>query len=261
MQHKARKRFGQHFLVDENVLQHIVNSIGLYETDTVVEIGPGKGALTQYLIHRCRSFIAIELDRDLAGMLPIRFPTADMQVIQADALTVALDQLSEAPFRLIGNLPYNISTPLLFHFLDHIGAWQDAHIMVQKEVADRLIATPSDSNYGRLSVMLQVQCHAEKLFDIGPEAFSPPPKVQSSILRLKPLKEPPLTSEDMNSFSRLVKTGFGQRRKTLSNNFKGLLSAGEIEALGISHKARPQTLGITDWVTLYSVWRQLESRV
>ena len=255
MQHRARKRFGQNFLVDTGVIQRIATAIGLTENDVVLEIGPGRGALTEYLVHACKELIAIELDRDLASRIPLMFPTAALKIIQQDALEVAFDQLSKQPMRLVGNLPYNISTPLLFHFLRYKQTWQDAHIMVQKEVADRMVATSTDNNHGRLSVMLQVQCRLEKLFDINPNAFQPAPKVTSSVVRLVPLDNPLVEISQLNEFSQLVKTGFSHRRKTLHNNFKNTLNPAQFEQANIDPRLRAQALTLKDWVALYQVSR------
>lgn len=248
--HQPRRRFGQNFLRDIRVIQNIVRTANIQSNDTVVEIGPGQGALTEQLLPHCQQLVVIELDRDLAPQLRQRYAADNFELIEADALKVDLSGIGGQPYRLLGNLPYNISTPLLFHFFAHPKAWQDAHIMLQKEVALRITAEVGTSNYSRLSVMTQFYAQAELLFDVAPESFYPVPKVTSSIVRLVPV-EPLLSQLDAQlAFTELVKTGFSQRRKTLSNNLKGILSRDEIIAAGIDPGQRPQTLSVEDFVRL-----------
>lgn len=258
--HRARRRFGQNFLRDGRVIQRIINATNIMPQDTVVEIGPGQGALTGLLLPLCGRMIAIELDRDLAAVLRQRYADDGLELIQQDALQVDLSALSTQPFRLLGNLPYNISTPLLFHFFAHLGAWRDAHIMLQKEVAERITAPPGDSGYSRLSVMSQFYARAEVLFDVPPEAFEPAPKVTSSIVRLTPVEPPLSDAQQQRQFAELVKAAFAQRRKTLANNLKGRLDRGAISRAGIDPGCRAQTLAVADFVRLLQACCEAEAK-
>ncbi len=242
--HRPRKRFGQNFLHDPAVLDRIVAAIDPRPGDRVVEIGPGQGALTLPVLARCGRMTAIELDRDLVEPLRQRAASVgELEIVQADALDVDYAALpGQGPLRLIGNLPYNISTPLLFHVLDAAGCLRDAHFMLQKEVVDRMVAGPGTKTYGRLSIMLAAACSAEKLFDIGPGAFRPPPKVMSSVVRLVPHAEPPFPIPDPARFAGLVGRAFSMRRKTLRNALKGWVTEADLEAAGIDPGARPETV-------------------
>ncbi len=244
MRHRPRKRFGQNFLHDPAVLERIVAAIDPRPGDRVVEIGPGQGALTLPVLARCGRMTAIELDRDLVEPLRQRAASVgELEIVQADALDVDYAALpGQGPLRLIGNLPYNISTPLLFHVLDAAGCLRDAHFMLQKEVVDRMVAGPGTKTYGRLSIMLAAACSAEKLFDIGPGAFRPPPKVMSSVVRLVPHAEPPFPIPDPARFAGLVGRAFSMRRKTLRNALKGWVTEADLEAAGIDPGARPETV-------------------
>jgi len=211
--HIARKRFGQHFLVDAGLIDEIVREIDPRPGQPLVEIGPGLGALTQPLLERCGALTVIELDRDLAERWRRR---PGVVVVEADVLKVDLQALANAasgPLRLVGNLPYNISTPILFHLLDHVAVVQDQHFMLQKEVVDRMVATPADSDYGRLSVMLQWRYAMEQVLFVGPESFDPPPRVDSAVVRMCPLAQPPAV--DAHLLGQLVQVAFSQRRKLL----------------------------------------------
>ena len=213
MSHIARKRFGQHFLVDAGLIDEIVREIDPRPGQPLVEIGPGLGALTQPLLERCGALTVIELDRDLAERWRRR---PGVVVVEADVLKVDLQALANAasgPLRLVGNLPYNISTPILFHLLDHVAVVQDQHFMLQKEVVDRMVATPADSDYGRLSVMLQWRYAMEQVLFVGPESFDPPPRVDSAVVRMCPLAQPPAV--DAHLLGQLVQVAFSQRRKLL----------------------------------------------
>ena len=213
MSHTARKRFGQHFLVDHGVIDAIVRAIAPKPGEALVEIGPGLGALTQPVLERCGALTVVELDRDLAARWRER---AGVTVIEADALKVDFGALSTSagqPLRLIGNLPYNISTPILFHLLAVAPRVRDQHFMLQKEVVDRMAAAPGCKDFGRLTVMLQWRYSVEALFDVAPSAFDPPPRVQSSIVRMRPLAQPPLLDEAR--LQALVALAFSQRRKLL----------------------------------------------
>ncbi len=214
-QHEARKRFGQHFLTDPAVLDAIVDAIAPRPDDALVEIGPGLGAMTGPLVARCGRLTVIELDRDLAARLRRR---PELEVIEADVLGVdfaALAQRLGQPLRVVGNLPYNISTPILFHLLDAVGRVRDQHFMLQKEVVDRMAASPGGKDYGRLSVMLQWRYAIESLFDVEPESFDPPPRVRSSIVRMTPIA--PRAGVAPEVLAELVRVAFSQRRKILRN--------------------------------------------
>ena len=213
MSHVARKRFGQHFLVDDAIIDAIVAAIGPQPGQALVEIGPGLGALTQPLLQRCNALTVIELDRDLAARLR-RDPRLD--VVEADVLRVYFSALSQrlgAPLRVVGNLPYNISTPILFHLLDAVSVVADQHFMLQKEVVERMAATPGHKDFGRLSVMLQWRYDIEAVIDVPPESFDPPPRVDSAVVRMQPLPQAP--DVDPALLSALVTAAFSQRRKLL----------------------------------------------
>lgn len=215
MKHIARKRFGQHFLTDSGVIDGIVRAIDPRAGDAMVEIGPGLAALTQPLVERLGHLTVIELDRDLASRLRAH---GQLDVIESDVLKVdvtALAQRLGGPLRVVGNLPYNISTPILFHLLDHVAVVRDQHFMLQKEVIDRMVARPATADYGRLSVMLQWRYAMENVLFVPPESFDPPPRVDSAIVRMVPLAEPPQI--DLAHFGALVQTAFSQRRKILRN--------------------------------------------
>jgi 16S rRNA (adenine1518-N6/adenine1519-N6)-dimethyltransferase len=254
--HRARKRFGQNFLVDQRVIDRIIQTLRPQPDELLVEIGPGHGALTEALLELGAELIVIELDRDLAAALQQRHAGSErLQIIQADALKVDLSALAEKPFRLIGNLPYNISSPLLFHFAEHQGSCVDAHLMLQREVAVRLAASPGDSSFSRLSVMMSLYAVTESLFDVPAEAFQPQPKVVSSIVRLQPRQPEIADNESRRAFSRFVQQAFGQRRKTLANNLRGWLDREAITALDIDPGIRPQQLGLAEYLRLFDVWR------
>ena len=250
--HRARKRFGQHFLHDRNIIDRILRAIAPQAGDNLVEIGPGQGALTYPLLQRCDRLTAIELDRDLVPILEQRAPAfGQLEVINADILEFELSSIaSTRKFRLVGNLPYNISTPLMFHLLESADLIEDMHFMVQKEVAQRIVAVPGDSSYGRLSVMLQCRCLCQYLFDVAPTCFRPPPKVDSAVIRLLPLERPKYAIGDAASFARIVQTAFSQRRKTISNSLKSLLDRETIIACGIDPGLRAENLEIADFAKL-----------
>jgi 16S rRNA (adenine1518-N6/adenine1519-N6)-dimethyltransferase len=250
--HRARKRFGQHFLHDRNIIDRILRAIAPQAGDNILEIGPGQGALTYPLLQRCDRLTAIELDRDLVPVLEQRAPAfGQLEVINADILEFELSSIaSTRKFRLVGNLPYNISTPLMFHLLESADLIEDMHFMVQKEVAQRIVAVPGDSSYGRLSVMLQCRCLCQYLFDVAPTCFRPPPKVDSAMIRLLPLERPKYAIGDAASFARIVQTAFSQRRKTISNSLKSLLDRETIIACGIDPGLRAENLEIADFAKL-----------
>ena len=234
--HRARKRFGQNFLRDPGIIQRIIAAIHPRSGEQLLEIGPGQGALTAELLATDARLVAIELDRDLIPLLEQQFGSNPrFQLHQDDALRVDYRRLSTAGSRLrvVGNLPYNISTPLLFHLFTQLDAIADMHFMLQKEVVDRLAAGPGQKNYGRLSVMAQYHCRVESLLPVPPEAFSPAPKVQSAVVRLTPHASPPWPATDFQQLERVVRSAFSQRRKTLRNTLKDLLGADQLTALGI----------------------------
>ena len=250
--HRPRKRFGQHFLHDRNVIARIVAALAPRPDDHIVEIGPGKGALTRELATHLTHFDAVELDRDLLARLEAEFPRDGLTLHNADALKFDFCKIASGggKLRVIGNLPYNISTPLLFHLLDQAGCIEDMLFMLQKEVVERLRAAPGGKDYGRLSVMIQYRCAVEKLFDVAPGAFTPPPKVDSAVVRLVPHATPPVAVNDEAQFSQAVRAAFASRRKTLRNNLKGLLSAEDMTALGIDPTRRAETLSLAEFAAL-----------
>ena len=253
MSHKPRKRFGQNFLHDKMVIQRIVNNINPRQGDHIVEIGPGEGALTELVLDKIGAMDVVELDRDLIPLLKIRFVMQEgLTIHQADALKFNFCELkeNEKKLRIIGNLPYNISTPLLFHLFDNSHCIKDMHFMLQKEVVDRIVAKPGDSAYGRLGIMMQYYCHSEYVFTVKPGAFRPPPKVDSAIVRLIPHEKPPVAVNDFDTFSKFVNFSFTQRRKTLRNILKGKLEASQIEELGIEPTIRPERLSLQDFTKI-----------
>ncbi len=253
--HKARKRFGQNFLHDAGIIRRIVRSIAPGESDHMVEIGPGLGALTEELLAEAGALDAIELDRDLPPILRTKFFRYGdkFRIFEEDAMKFDFARLREEdgrPLRVVGNLPYNISTQLIFHLLAHAGDILDMHFMLQKEVVDRMAAGPGENNYGRLGIMTQYYCQVEPLFVVPPEAFDPRPKVDSAIIRLTPYQQLPLAAKDVAQLDTVVRTAFSQRRKTLRNNLKPLLSAEELAQLGIDAGLRPERLTLAEFVKI-----------
>lgn len=251
--HRARKRFGQNFLRDPGIIARIVRAIAPRPGERLVEIGPGQGALTEPLLEAAGALEVIELDRDLIPGLRVQFFNyPDFTIHEGDALKfdfAALKGMGPA-LRVVGNLPYNISTPLIFHLLATRGAVADMHFMLQKEVVERLAASPGDADWGRLSIMAQYHCRVDFLFVVPPEAFVPRPKVDSAIVRLVPHKELPHPAVDEVLFADLVREAFAQRRKTLRNNLKGRIAPVALEALGIDPARRPQTLSVAELVAI-----------
>ncbi|MEZ5500311.1 MAG: 16S rRNA (adenine(1518)-N(6)/adenine(1519)-N(6))-dimethyltransferase RsmA [Steroidobacteraceae bacterium] len=248
----ARKRFGQHFLHDRNVIGRIIAAIAPMPGQHFVEIGPGHGALTESLAQSCASIDAIEIDRDLAGLLCSRFEGAGhVHIHQGDALQFDLKSIPAAGrsrLRVVGNLPYNISTPLLFHLLGEREAIVDMHFMLQREVIERMTAPPGNRRYGRLTVMLAPYANIHRLFDIGPGAFTPAPKVWSSVVRIDVLEKPRFAVDQR--YARLVTAAFAMRRKTLRNSLRELLDAAQISACGIDPGARAESLAPQQFATL-----------
>jgi 16S rRNA (adenine1518-N6/adenine1519-N6)-dimethyltransferase len=252
MSHQPRKRFGQHFLHDPGVIRRIVATIAPQPGDRLVEIGPGEGAITFELLRAAGRRDAVGLDRDLVEPLRERGGgIGELVVHSADALRFDFCALTagDERLRVVGNLPYHISTPLLFHLLDQSRCIRDMHFMLQKEVVERMAAEPGGKDYGRLSVMLQARCAVIPLFTIGPGAFRPPPKVESAVVRLVPLARPPDIADPV-VFARLVAAAFAQRRKTLRNGLKGLLTAEAIAGLGVDPGTRAEQLGLDAFVRL-----------
>lgn len=251
--HIPRKRFGQNFLRDQNVIQRIVAAIRPTPVDDMVEIGPGQGALTLPVLKLAHKLSVIELDRDLIPELESRTEArGGLQIFEADALTFDFAQLQQGkrPIRVFGNLPYNISTPLLFHLLSYSTLFSDMVFMLQKEVAERLAAEADSSERGRLSVMVQYHCDVELLFNVPPGAFHPPPKVTSSIVRLTPYRELPHVAKDYELFSSIVRHAFGHRRKTLRNSLKELIDAETWERMPVDSSLRAEVLTVKDFVDI-----------
>ncbi|MEO1202117.1 MAG: 16S rRNA (adenine(1518)-N(6)/adenine(1519)-N(6))-dimethyltransferase RsmA [Pseudomonadota bacterium] len=248
--HRPRKRFGQHFLTDPGAIGAIVDAIAPTDGDTMVEIGPGPGAITTPLAKRVQTLDIVELDRDLAARLRDTYASDDhVTVHEADALKFDFATLG-SDLRIVGNLPYNISTPLLFHLLEQRHAIRDMHFMLQKEVVERMAAEPGSKAYGRLSVMLGCYLDIEALFDVGPESFEPPPAVTSAVVRLRPIPAAEAPVVDNARLSTLVAAAFSQRRKTLRNALSKVATEEDLDALGIDAGLRPENVGIDDWIAL-----------
>ena len=262
--HKPRKRFGQNFLHDTAIIQQIVRSIAVTPKDHLVEIGPGQGAITEALLAYSPACLhAIEIDRDLVAQLTEHLGHHRRFVIHyADILQVNLAQQVNhtVPLRVVGNLPYNISTPLLLMLLQQLPSIMDMHFMLQKEVVQRLCAQPGSKDYGRLSILAQYHCQCDYLFTVPPEAFFPAPKVDSAIVRLIPhcQQGAPPETVDLQQFAALVKQAFSQRRKTLSNNLKNWLSVQQLEQLGINPRLRPEALTLSQYVRLTQLYCQTQ---
>jgi len=251
--HRARKRFGQNFLQDPGMIRRIVRAIGPSSRDHLVEIGPGTGAITELLLEADARLDAVELDRDLVPGLRVKFfNQPKLTVHEADALKFDFSSLREESekLRIVGNLPYNISTPLIFHLLGFEGVIQDMHFMLQKEVVERLAAQPGTGQWGRLSVMAQYFCQVEDLFRVPPECFHPRPKVDSAIVRLTPKQALDTPVEDLDHFANILRQAFSQRRKTLRNNLKGVLTQDQLESLHLDPQRRPETLTLAEFVSL-----------
>lgn len=250
MVHRPRKRFGQNFLQNRHIIDNIIQSLNPQPCDNVLEIGPGLGALTQPLLRKLNKLTAIEIDTDLQAHLAA-MPQAPnvLAIVNADALTIDYSQFGKQ-LRVIGNLPYNISTPLLLRLLHSIPFITDMHFMLQKEVVLRLAAAPGSKAYGRLSVILQYYCEVEHLFDVPPTAFHPQPKVDSAIIRLTPHAKPLYPFVEFTDLEQLVACAFSMRRKTLANNLKPLMSAADLTSLGIDPVMRPEQISVAQYVQL-----------
>lgn len=266
--HHARKRFGQNFLVDNTVINRIVDCIQPREKDLMIEIGPGLGAMTRPLLSRINRLNVIELDRDIIPKLIAnciaansankdRLVVNEMDVLKFDfsafhsRILSATEAGTETKLRLVGNLPYNISTPILFHLLKYRHLIQDMFFMLQKEVVDRIVSTPGNKHYGRLSVMLQTYCETQSLFQVPPSAFEPAPKVDSAILCLQPYSKYDEQIDNFSNYEKLVRQAFSQRRKTLKNTLKTICTGEQIEQAGLSPSQRAEELSVAEFVSLY----------
>jgi 16S rRNA (adenine1518-N6/adenine1519-N6)-dimethyltransferase len=254
MKHIAKKRFGQNFLTDQGVIYSLVEAISPKVNDLMVEIGPGLGALTQPLLKKLNQLHVVEIDRDIISWMENFYPKDKLSIHNADALKFNFAELAklsaESKIRVTGNLPYNISTPILFHLLSNIDSIIDMHFMLQKEVVERMVAAPSTSEYGRLSVMLQYRLKMEYLITVPPEAFDPAPKVESAFVRCLPHKALPYPAKNEALFAKIVTAAFGQRRKTLRNTLKEYLDDAGFTAVGIDSGLRAENLSVEQFVSI-----------
>lgn len=251
--HRPRKRFGQNFLTDHGIIDAIASAINPRPDEHLVEIGPGRGALTEAIAPSGCRLDVVELDRDLhTGLLAAFSIYPGFQLHSADALDVDYAALAEGDeqLRIVGNLPYNISTPLIFRLLAFASLIKDMHFMLQLEVVERLAASPGSKHWGRLGIMVQYYCRVEHLLDVPPDAFYPPPKVQSAVVRLEPWPESPWKPCDPEKLRKVVQSAFAQRRKTLRNNLKGLIDMGTLEAMGVDPAARAETLELPQFIDI-----------
>jgi 16S rRNA (adenine1518-N6/adenine1519-N6)-dimethyltransferase len=249
VKHIPRKRFGQNFLIDRSIIERIIDVIDPKPTDNLVEIGPGLGALTVPLLERVPRLQVVELDRDLAARLRARYLPERLMVYEGDALRFDFSALA-APMRILGNLPYNISTPLLFHMAAFAGCFTDMHFMLQREVVERMVAAPSTPEYGRLSVMLQYRFRMQNLLSVPSSAFRPVPKVASAVVRLVPFSRPDVAAHDKSLFGETVTRAFSHRRKTLRNALLGLVTEADFEAVGVDPGLRAENLSVADFVAI-----------
>lgn len=287
MKHVAKKRFGQNFLTDQAVIAGLIDAINPQPNDLMVEIGPGLGALTRPLLQKLDHLHVVEIDRDIIAWMRTHYPADKITIHECDALKFDFNQLQSGSetgliarrqgrgdetvhqvrreadeavnaasgpsmkrIRVVGNLPYNISTPILFHLLDNIASTVDMHFMLQKEVVERMVAEASTAAYGRLSVMLQYRLQMEYLFTVPPEAFDPPPKVESAFVRAVPYSTPPFPVNDENRFAEVVAQAFSQRRKTLRNTLKGMLNDKDFEELNIDSQLRAENLSVAQFAAI-----------
>lgn len=254
-QHQPRKRFGQHFLHDPNVIERIILSLQAKPEQRWVEIGPGLGALTKHLLPLVKRLDVVELDRDVIPPLrAVCQNLGELIIHSADVLAFDFHKLAfpSELLHVVGNLPYNISTPLLFHLLEHHDIIADMHFMLQKEVVQRICAEPDSEHYGRLSVMIQYYCEAHSLFNVGSAAFSPPPKVASAFILLVP-RPPILVAQDQQRFAMIVRQAFSQRRKMLHNCLRNLVNSAQLEKAGIDPNCRPEQLTVVDFVKISNI--------
>jgi len=249
MMHVARKRFGQNFLVNEQIIADIIRAIYPQENDTMIEIGPGLGALTRPLIKQLKQLHVVEIDRDIIQRLENDYPKGKLVIHAGDALKFDLAEIPGS-LRIVGNLPYNISSPLLFHFSEYAERIIDMHFMLQNEVVERMVAEPSTPAYGRLSVMLQYRFYMEKLLDVPPDSFRPAPKVDSAIVRMIPFARADVVVKDEQLFAAIVGSAFGQRRKTIRNTLKTYLAEADFNHLGIDPQLRAENLGVAEFARI-----------
>ncbi|WP_153705413.1 16S rRNA (adenine(1518)-N(6)/adenine(1519)-N(6))-dimethyltransferase RsmA [Eikenella exigua] len=257
-QHTARKRFGQNFLQDSRIIADIVQAVRPQPADTVVEIGPGLGAITEPLAAKLDRLHVCEIDRDIIGYLKTRLYAGKLVIHEGDVLQFDFASVPGHK-KIVGNLPYNISTPLLFHLSRYADEVEDMHFMLQKEVVERMVAEPGSNDFGRLSVMLQYFFEMEELLDVPPEAFSPAPKVDSAVVRLIPAKHRIGQAQDFEQFAALVKQAFHQRRKTIRNNLKGIANDEVLQAVGISPQERAEHIAPENYVALANLLAQKTS--
>ena len=260
--HTPRKRFGQNFLHDSGIIYSIIKAVNAKEDDNLLEIGPGMGALTAGLLETCPTLNVVELDRNLIPKLEAQFKKyPEFSIHQGDVLKFDFSSIGtiEKPLRIVGNLPYNISTPLIFHLLSFQQLIQDMHFMLQKEVVERLVAPPNEKAYGRLGIMVQYFCDVEYLIDVPPSAFNPPPKVDSAVVRLTPHKSIAHPAQDTKQLESVLRQAFNQRRKTIRNNLKTLLSTEQIESLEINPGARPENLPLSDYINISNLLSNINS--
>ncbi len=257
MKHIPKKRFGQNFLTDQNILHEIIRAIAPQPDDLMVEIGPGQGAMTRLLLAHLKHLQVVELDRDLVVLLKKQFSADQLQIHSGDALQFDFGSIAKADvtagsparrLRVVGNLPYNISSPLLFHLADYADQVIDQHFMLQKEVVERMVAAPGSRDYGRLSVMLQWRYRMDLLFIVPPDAFDPPPKVDSAIVRMVPIAQPLPCEQAL--LEQVVTKAFSQRRKVIRNCLSGLFTENELVDAGIHPQDRPEAVGLEAYVKL-----------
>ena len=249
MKHVAKKKFGQNFLKDSSIIHAIIQSIQPLQDDLLVEIGPGLGALTKPLLEKTKHLFAIELDRDIVNWMQNQYSKNNITIFNEDVLNFNFHQFDKK-IRIVGNLPYNISTPILFKCIEDIKIITDLHFMLQKEVVDRMIAAPSSSEYGRLSVMLQYYFAMEHLVHVPKESFDPEPKVESSFVRLIPYDNYPFAANNIDQFGKIVKEAFSQRRKTIRNTLKNFMNANDFENIDINPQLRAENLSVSDFVKI-----------
>jgi len=249
MKHIAKKKFGQNFLKDASIIYAIIQSINPHTDDLIIEIGPGLGALTKPLLENINHLLAIELDRDIVSWMENEYSKKNITIFNEDVLNFNFNQFDKK-IRIVGNLPYNISTPILFKCIENISKIKDLHFMLQKEVVDRMIARPSSPEYGRLSVMLQYYFAMEHLVHVPKESFEPQPKVESSFVRLIPYEHYPFIANNIEQFGKIVKDAFSQRRKTIRNTLKSSISENDFQKIGINPQLRAENLSVSDFVKI-----------
>jgi len=249
MKHIAKKKFGQNFLIDQTIINSLIDAIDPQAQDLMVEIGPGLGAMTQPLLKKLNHLHVVEIDRDIISWMQGFYPANKITIHNSDVLKFDFNTIGER-IRVVGNLPYNISSPILFKLLENTAQIIDMHFMLQKEVVERMVATPSSSEYGRLSVMLQYRLNMEYLITVPPDAFDPAPKVESAFVRCVPHASLPYPAKDEALFAKVVLAAFGQRRKTLRNTLKGMLDDAGFSELGIDSQLRAENLGVAQFVAI-----------